>query len=286
MYKSIVIFLLLIFIVSCSEDSTVQPNLKPDLKDQPTALIVVTENNLLINPSLNLAYTFIKDDVLNVLSDIFKVEKSNMENMTLAEIIEIYGEDWQNEEIRKVANKYYDEVIILTDAEATGNNLLNNIQIVAGKGMYIDLIFSLHAGSDRYISFSDRRYHINEITNWLKQRNIFIRSLYQTCCYGSYYFNDWKDINTIAINGAFRANDIAIFSPIYFLEEWINGASFNDAVNIAYNRDIEKLKTYNDVLPINDLMLTDEILKNSKQLTSGINDNLKISEYYKEYLNK
>jgi len=285
MYKSIVIFLLLILVVSCNEDSSVQPILKSNLLDQPTTLIVVTENNLLINPSFNLAYTFIKDDVLNVLSDIFKVEKSAMEDMTLAEIIEIYGEDWQNEEIRKVATSYYDTVIILTDYDATGVNLLSRIESVADKGMYIDLLFSLHASSDKYISFSDRRYHINEITNWLEQKQINIRSLYQTCCYGSYYFNDWNKIQITALNGSVYVNDIAIFSPIYFLEEWIQGKSFKVAVSNAYTREIEKLRTYNNVLPINEFMLTDEILKNSKQTTSSIKSSIYINQYFSKYSN-
>jgi len=281
--KKYIIFLFFVILFACSEN-TGEPVLKT-VKDD-AALIIVVETKFLLNPFTELAFIWYKDAVLNVLVDIFGVNKSKMENLSLSEIIEIYGEEWQIREMKKTAKRYYKEVIVLTDEEATGNNLMQSIAELAEKGYYIDMIFSLHASSEKEICFIDRNYHIDEITKFLKENKYYIRSLYQTCCYGSYFFEDWENAGMIAVNGSVLSNGVNIFSPVYFLQEWVSGKNFSGAVQRAYERDIEKVRSYNDQLPVEDFLLDEQTLKDSRQLTGGINSSIFWIDFPIDYSNK
>ena len=82
--------------------------------------------------------------------------------------------------------------------------------------------------------------------------------------------DEWEDIDVIAVNGAKALNSFVIFSPIYFLELWVNGSTFKDAVQTAYNMEIDKLKSYRSAIPITQFLITDKIKKDSQQSIGGL----------------
>jgi len=227
------------------------------------------------------------DETLDILSDMFNVPKEDMQDLTMSEIVEIYGEEWQINAMKEAVGNKYKEIRVLTDDSCRGDYLMDAVEEFAGKEYYVDMVFSLHAGSSKVICFSDRNYSIDEFTNFLKSNNYYIRSLYQTCCYGSYFFDDWTNAGMIALNGSVKANGINIFSPIFFLQEWVgNGLDFKSAVKKAFDREIEKLMTYNDILPIEDFFLQPSTLEDSKMLTSGIYDKLLWKDFPVDKSNK
>ncbi len=219
-------------------------------------------------------------EILTILSDIFKVDKKKMEDMTLSEIVESYGEDWQIAEMKKAVKGHYKEIKVLTDVNCTGKELKATIADFAKKGYHIDIVFSLHASESKEIVFLDRCYYVNEFTQFLESNNYHIRSLYQTCCYGQNFISDWKNSGMLALNGSVDKNSISMISPVYFLQEWVgNKLPFKEAVAKAYDREIAKLRTYNDILPIESYLLTEETLEASKMLTGGQNDGILWSEF-------
>lgn len=285
--KKILSLLIFVILCSCSESSSNLPqkNSIQFTESGDAGLIIVVETKFLQSAYTEIMFQVYKEEVLEILSDMLGVEKSKMENMTLSEIIEEFGEEWQIEEIKKTADKYYKEVVVLTDSSATGNNFLDNIKQLSDKGLYIDVIFSLH-GSEHSVAFSEQSWLISNITNFIKDNGYHVRALYQTCCYGYYHFDEWETAGICAINGSKGANGINIFSPVYFIEEWTSGKAFNDAVKSAFDREIEKLKTYNDILPIEEFFLGEQTLNDSKQYTGGLYNSLLWNKFPEDYKNK
>ena len=65
-----------------------------------------------------------------------------------------------------------------------------------------------------------------------------------------------------------------MFSPSFFIKEWTSGKTYLQAVLSAFELEKEKLKSYNDVLPIMNYILTDENLQDSKQYIGGKDYNI------------
>ncbi len=286
MFKYLFIFLVLIF-SSCTEDSTSEPNIKdPYFSDKDAGLILVVETKYDLGPYTEFFFGMYKEEFLTILSDMFEVKKEDMLDMTMSETIEAFGEDWQIRAMKEAVEGHYKDIKVLTDDDCSGEKFMSAIDEFAQKGYYIDVLFSLHASEDKWISFLDRNYHIDEFTQFLKTNNYHLRSLYQTCCFGQNFIKDWTNSGMSALNGSINKNDINMFSPVYFLEEWVgNKLPFKEAVQKAYDREIAKLKTYNDILPVESFFLTKEKLENSKMLTGGIDDGILWNEFPGEYAN-
>jgi prolipoprotein diacylglyceryltransferase len=60
-----------------------------------------------------------------------------------------------------------------------------------------------------------------------------------------------------------------MFSPIYFLNNWTGGMTYHDAVLAAFNGEIEKLKSYQSILPIITSLLTPDVIAGSTQEFGG-----------------
>jgi hypothetical protein len=283
--KIYLLLLVLITLASCSENSNSPAKSDIKMTDSSEAgLIIVVESIFLQSQYTEVIFQLYKPKMLEILSDMFSVDKSLIENMTMSEIIEEYGEDWQISELKKIANKFYKNVVILTDSTATRINFVNAIDNMARNGQYVDIVLSLH-GSKSSIVFSDGSWDVYQLNSWLQARHQHIRSLNQTCCYAYYHFHAWKATDICAINGAIGNNGINIFSPIYFLEEWTAGKPFNEAISLAFTREIEKLKTYNNILPIEEYFLDQNQLSESKQFTGGLYDKLLWKEFPIDFKN-
>ena len=232
------------------------------------ALVIVIENNQMYDPALEVGFHLFHSTVLELLGEVFGVSAADLNDLTLAEIIDEYGEDWQINELEKIAEPFYDKIVILTDSLATGANFLNVLNRLAKTGNDIDIIFNLH-GSSTSVSFADRSYNIDELVKSIKRQNTRIRSLYQTCCYGSDMIDDWEQAGVFCVNGAVGENSLYLFSPAFFLSVWLSGETFEKAVQAAYNMEVDKLESYQSQAPLMQYFLTDKKKKESRQVVGG-----------------
>jgi len=240
---------------------------------RPALLLVMENNNWLGGGIIETGFEMYRDKVLPIFSELFDVPVEDMQNLTLVEIVDIYGEAWQINEILAIAIPNYENVIVLTDRFARSTLVLDTLAFLCDEGYDIDLMFNMHGDSES-IWFADGLVDIQEFTQTMQNENIFIRALYQTMCYGSDMIDEWEDIDIITVNGAKANNSFVIFSPIYFMELWVNGATFKDAVQTAYEMEIEKLESYQSTIPISQFLVTSQIKKNSVQKLGGLDKNL------------
>ena len=254
---------------SCMENSTSPVNDKITYLDSgKKALVIAVENKDLIAFTDENLFNSYKSIILPLLSDVFSVPQDSMKELTLAEIIEKYGEDWQLVQIAAAGMGYYDKIIKLTDETATTTGFIDSLKILNNEGYTIDVVLDLHA-SNTSLVFTDKEIDFGSLTQRIKSNGISIRALYQTACYGKYSLSFWNDIGLFAVNGAEDLNKITLFSPAYFVQEWTAGKNYEDAVFSAYNLEIEKMRTYNNILPVDIYFLTQETLMNSLQRVSG-----------------
>ncbi|MBD3391841.1 MAG: hypothetical protein GF418_07275 [Chitinivibrionales bacterium] len=235
------------------------------LKNQ--ALVVVIENNDYLGEDMETGFMFFRDEVSTVLAEIFGIAVSDMDGMTLTKIIDVYGEDWQINEIRTRAAPYYARIVSLTDDAATGSAVLDTLDYLSGCGYIIDMVFNLH-GNTTGVSFADSHYDISAFTDSLNWNGVRLRALYQTCCYGRHMIDEWESCGISAVNGAHEINGLAMFSPVFFVEHWAAGATFGGAVSRAFQDEIDTLESYGDVLPV-DALLSDEVRAGSAQHVGG-----------------
>ena len=86
--------------------------------------------------------------------------------------------------------------------------------------------------------------------------------------------DDWEAFGITAVNGSLHDNNLAMFSPIFFLESWTGGALFDDAVRSAFAREIDTIGTYKARAPIVELLITGDIIESSTQLLGGSDSTL------------
>jgi len=145
----------------------------------------------------------------------------------------------------------------------------------------IDIIFVLHGNINR-VCFARACENIETVTASIASRNISVRALYQTCCYGSSTIDDWEQIGIVAVSGAKGLNKFGSFSPIYFLQHWTGGMTFEEAVEAAFYDEIATLRSYETRVPVGAL-LTDEVLDQSAQLVGGQNSSLTWQDFSSFY---
>lgn len=259
-------FLFLVMFSGCQNDN---PAGAEEAHVENAALVLIVENNnWLGDPALDAGFELFRDQITGIFSDLFGIPAAAMDSMTLTEIIDVYGEAWQIEEITSVAERKYQTVISLTDETATFTRFLNEVSGLNADGYSVDVLFNLHS-SGASVWFYDGTCGIDSMISGLGSRNAAIRALYQTCCYGSEMIDNWAGYGITAVNGSVRDNSMVMFSPVYFLEAWTGGVTYSSAVQTAYDREIEMLVSYQEKASVLSLLITDEILEDSKQLLGG-----------------
>ncbi|MCL5992340.1 MAG: hypothetical protein M1419_09610 [Bacteroidetes bacterium] len=261
-------FLSLFIIISC-KDNTDNPVDIKYTNEGKTSIVIIVETLQVLGYETLSGFELYRNEIIPIFSELFKVPESELEGLSLNDIVDKYGEEWQIREIAEAAKKKYDKIITMTDSMASCNNFLDSIKYLSNNGYYIDVIFSLH-GSSNSVRFYDKSVNISELTQKIKSNNVKIRVIYQTCCTGKEMIDDWEKIDVLAVNGAVGLNGINLFSPQYFLEEWTNGKTYEESVYIAFNKDIEKVKSYNSTVPVIEYLLTDETITNSRQFVGGL----------------
>ena len=233
------------------------------------ALVAVVENIAMNNDYLELAFSYMRDPICNLLADLFEVQPSDMDGMTLSEIIDVFGEAWQMEAIRREAEGFYDRIITLNDDRATKQVFADSLQSLRDRGYIVDCLFDLH-GSETGVQFFDGFWYITNMIQTLENRDALPRILYQTCCNGSGMIDEWQNAGIQAVSGAVGLNGMAIFSPIHFVHYWTRGFNFTEAVQAAYEGEIASLSAYDGVLPVSEILLGGDILEQSWQQVGGL----------------
>jgi hypothetical protein len=65
------------------------------------------------------------------------------------------------------------------------------------------------------------------------------------------------------------------------MDAWVNGSTFEDAVKSAFQRDITKISSYNNRIPVNDYILTSKNINASIQHVEGKDTKITIKHYLK-----
>jgi len=264
------LFLSLLMMISCNDNSDNTIDVKYT-NEGKTSIVILVETLQVLGYETLSGFELYRNEIIPIFSELFEVPESELIGLSLNEIVDKYGEEWQIKEIVEVAKRKYDKIITLTDSMALANNFIDSITNLSNNGYYIDVIFSLH-GSSKSVRFFDKSVDIAELTQTSK--NIKVRAIYQTCCNAKDMIDDWEKIGVLAVNGAIGSNGISLFSPQYFLEEWTGGKTFEESVSVAFNKDIEKVKSYNTTVPVMQYLLTDETIKNSRQFVGGLDKNI------------
>ncbi len=275
MVKKTVYFLLFITIgmelAGCGKDNPASVYEKTGKE----ALLIVVENNNLLESMLEAGYIVYHDQVKSILADVFEVKKNDIaDSLPLTEVVDKFGEDWQIRKVTSAAQPYYSRIISLTDAAATHKAVLDSLSDMGRSGFIVDMIINLHGGENwltgvSTVYFSDGTYDISAFCDSVKTRSIPLRALYQTCCYGASMIPSWEKTGITAVNGASDLNYFVMFSPIYFLTNWTSGMTYGSAVRAAFNAEIEKIKSYQSVLPAISALMTEDVMKGSAQELGG-----------------
>lgn len=270
------IFISILILVSCSK-KVLEPvdNEEYSLEGNP-AIVLVVENSDIVNSQIEyLAFNSYRAETLKIFSEIFEVSVMDLVNKELTEIIDEYGEPWQINNITKISEEYYEKIIVLNNESARANILIDSLNYLNDLNYTIDLIFCLH-GSSENIVFSDNSVKIKEFTTLLKDNNIKLRLLYQTNCKSAQAIDNWAITGAKAYNGTYEDNFLTIFSPQYFLKNWISGLNYRESVLNAFEMEVETLKNYKTDIPILELLLSGNYLAGSEQLIFG--EDIKITK--------
>ncbi len=256
----------------CSKENPVSPTYS---KTGNEALLIVVENNNLLESSMETGYSFFRTEMKTIFGDVFEMNPDDIpDSLTLDEVIDQYGEDWQIRKLTETARPFYSKIVSLTDDAATGKAVLDSLTMMSRSGYTVDMIFDLHGGSSFFgggtsVLFADQSYDLDDFVDSIKNRSVCPRALYQTCCYGSSMIEAWERAGITAVNGASDQNTFVMFSPIYFLRNWTGGMGFSDAVQTAFDQEYKKIESYKKVLEEIEMLLSDDAVAGSRQEIGG-----------------
>lgn len=267
--KTILTLFITFILFSCAENSTTNSGEYDYRTTGKTALVLVVENSDRANQQIeDIAFNTYPSETLQIFSDIFSVPYDSLYGKDLNAILDQYGEPWQIENIISNSGDYYDEIIVLTDSTATKENLVSELSLLSDDNYNIDMVFSLH-GSETNIVFFDESESIDLFTTQLAELEIPIRILYQTNCKSANALSLWNRVGVAGCNGTIENNYLTIFAPSNFIYNWVNGKSYHESVQAAYDNEIKQLKSYNDILPILDYITQGNYLYGSLPILSG-----------------
>lgn len=256
----------------CSKENPVSPSYTMTGRE---ALLIVVENNNSLDSLMSFGYSYFHSEIKTILADVFKMNPDDIpDDLSLEEVIDQFGEDWQISELIETAKPFYSKIVTLTDNGATAMAVLDSLTMLCRNGYTVDMIFNLHGGLEIFggatsIWFADQSCDLTDFVDSIINRSVCPRALYQTCCYGSYMIETWERAGITAVNGAKELNTFAMLSPIYFLRNWTGGMSLSQAVQTAFDQEYNKINSYSKVIEEITLLLSEDALEGSRQETGG-----------------
>jgi hypothetical protein len=232
-----------VFLVSCGQPGSGGGGTEPVELLGDIAFVAVVDNSASFSgSSLESLYNAFPGEMRIFLGGIFSVDPDDLDGMPLDAVVEQYGEPWIISTIEAQADADYDEWTVLNNGTATLDGFLDTVEQYNDNGRSVDVLWCLHAGSTGLVLFSDDSYYIDDIIDEMVSRNLSVRSLYQTCCFGSRMTDEWEDYGIHAVNGSRGENIYVMFSSGYFLDYWTAGAGFSQSVQQARSDEITELQ--------------------------------------------
>jgi len=234
------------------------------------ALIMVVENNNTFGfPEAESLFETRRAVMGSIFSELYEVDPSEFEGLTLIELIDQFGEPWQIEKITEIAEGNYDRIIALTDSTATSVYFLDSLNYLKDNGYSIDIFFNLH-GTYISIVFVDGNMPAEYLCGLIVDEDIDVRSVYQCCCYASRHLPEWAETDVQAVCGATDINYYMTFSPIFFFDYWLNeDMTYGEAVRQAFYSEVCTLYTLTDRVPELSMMLLPDIQASSEHVLCG-----------------
>ena len=248
-------------------------------QENPMALIIVDENMGIVPTEWRYAFELRRDAFVAVFADLFGIPPEDMDSMSLVEIIDVYGEPWQIDEISSIADSHYAKIASFTDSTARFSILVDSLRSFTSQGFIIDMMFVLHSNGS-YILFYDGARYVTAIVESITTISAPVRALYQTCCYSCMAIPTWELCNISAVNGANEVNSYVLISPIWFLKVWTEGMPYDSAVYAAYQKEIDSLSCYETTFPEITYILSEEVRASSAQNIGGRLPGLLWTDFY------
>lgn len=272
------LFLVCILTLACGNDENPVKPAEEQVKFSYTtegnpALVMVIENTM--GSLAELGFQVYPSEIKKILSNMFAIDTTAMTGMSLSQIVDTFGEDWQINQLKTVCAPKYQKIITLTDQTATSQILVDSLTALKNQNYSIDLLLNVKGSASEIIFYNNAKIAITDFITKLDEKDISIRAVYHTCDSGSGMIDDWKKYRVIAVNGAAQTNTLIMFSPIYFMQRWLAGESFDNAVQNACNDEITRLGAYASVAPVVSTMMISESAQDaSKQSTGGLDNQL------------
>jgi hypothetical protein len=236
MKKGLLLVITIFLFAGCIHNSPAFDGTKRLKKEK--VLIIIVENNDFSNEFIQSLYGNIltRPLILNFLSEVLAVDVKTLSKFSLNAILDKFGENKVIHNVTQSGKDYYDTIISLSDQQASFENVLKVINGFNSLEHCVDLIIDLHANND-ILAFADNQIvRIDRLISGIDDIKK-IRSVYQTSCYGDSMVEEWIVAGVQAVNGAAGENPFVFYSPALFLDAWIKGKTFEDAVKEARNRE-------------------------------------------------
>ena len=271
--KYLLIFILIIFLlIGVFRHFLLEKRFAKSLNNR--ALLIVVENNFMLLPKIEEDYEKHKSLVNTFFSYIFKVDKKDLNNISLPEIVDIYAEDYLANRFKNVA-KDYGKIVVLSDEKASYDNFKSVLISLDGEGKTIDILLDLHGGSDSIYFYNQEilKHSIDQDKDLsLSQKSLNIGYVYQTMCYGEKNMEIWLKLGAKVVNGSKGINNFVILAPERFLYLWTHGKTYYNAVNGGFNFEVLIQKTIGKFLPETIFSIKDDYLESSKMIFAGEKD--------------
>lgn len=271
--KYLLIFILIIFLfIGVFHHFLVERRLAKSLKNR--TLLIVIENNFMLSPEIEEDYEEHKNLVDTLFSYIFKVDKKNLNNKSLPEIADIYGEDYLANRFKNVA-KDYGKIVVLSDEKASYDNFKRVLTDLNNEGKTIDILLNLHgrSGSIYFYNQEISKHSIGYDKYFsLSQKPLNIGYVYQTVCYGGENMEIWLKLGAKVVSGSKGINMFVILAPERFLYLWTHGKTYYNAVNSGFNFEVLIQKIIGKFLPETIFSIKKDHLESGRMIFIGEKD--------------
>lgn len=146
--------------------------------------------------------------------------------------------DWSTEEygklaVRLQARRHYKRIVFLEDQQATASQLLR--ALLDAEGAVVDVLLLVHGQAGYACGCGEHRVAADFFAALRQLRaaglaRFRLRAVYQMNCYGQTLGEEWLSIGAQAVNGAVGVNWLPEPSLSVFLNGWLGGRPFGDAV--------------------------------------------------------
>jgi hypothetical protein len=150
--------------------------------------------------------------------------------------------DWSVEEYAKgaiwlQARRHYRRIVVLEDERATAAELWDAL-LQTGNAV-VDVLMLVHGQAGYACGYGEHQVGEDFFTgmHWLQQAAVArfrLRAVYQMNCYGHSLAAQWLALGAQAVNGAVGVNWLPEPSLSVFLNTWLGGGPFGEAVTRSY----------------------------------------------------